>query len=155
MLLNIRVFVVISILAILLGIPAGIASAAPLATCNGNTCNNLDPQTSGCTAVTANMKQKDGTSGSGTLEVELRWSSGCNANWSRATNIYPGVIRSLRAQLTDNTTSYHDLVLPFASSSYGQIWTNMYNGTGTLCAIGNQGLVGGKSYDTVTPPACG
>ena len=151
---NIKVFLFLSILALFLGVQAGRVHAAPMLLCYGSSCNNQDPQSSGCSAVSANSAWKTGSAGSGVLRVDLRWSSGCNANWSRATNEYPYAIRKLRAQLTDNSPAYNNLVPPYASSSYAQIWTNMYDGTGYNCAKGQQGPLGG-SYDATTVPACG
>lgn len=151
---GLKIFLTLGIAAILLGIPLGKVIAAPMLLCSGSSCNNQDPQASGCSAVSANSAWKTGSAGSGVLRVDLRWSSGCNANWSRATNEYPYAVRKLRAQLTDSTPSYNNLVSPYASSAYAQIWTNMYDGTSYNCAKGQQGPLGG-SYDAVTVPACG
>lgn len=152
---DIKIFVVLSVLAVILGIPAGRVSAAPKFLCSGSSCNNVDPQGSGCSAVSANSAWKTGSNGSGILRVDLRWSSGCNSNWSRATNEYPYAIRKLRAQLTDSSPAYNNLVTPYASSAYAQIWTNMYNGTPYNCAKGQQGPLGGSYDASIDPPACG
>ncbi|MCC7119541.1 MAG: hypothetical protein IT310_13535 [Anaerolineales bacterium] len=152
-------FMVVSMLAIVLGLFTGRANARPNITCSGSGCNGVDPYNSGCTAVTKAFTQKDGSAGSGTVQSDLRWSSVCASKWARATNIYPGVIRKLSARLTDNSLTYLNVEPTYASSDYGQVWTNMHagvknNGTNLiLCAIAQQGKVG-YSYDAITGPAC-
>ncbi len=154
-----RLFMVVSVLAVLLGLFTGIANARPNSTCSGSGCNGIDPQNSGCTAVTKSFAQKDGSTGSGTVQADLRWSSVCKSKWTRTTNIYPGAIRSLSANLTDNTTTHLSVEPIYTSSSYAQIWTNMHTGitsNGTnriLCAIAKQGKVG-YGYDAATDVAC-
>ena len=144
---------VVTLVAIFLSMPVGSIYARPMATCSGATCNGVDPNGSGCSAVTAKSEWKDGSSGSGTLRTDLRWSSGCQSNWSRVTNEYPYQVRRLRARLTNDDGVYiTNLVDPVTSSDYGQIWTDMYDGANRRCAIGSQGLVG-YSYDTTTKPA--
>jgi len=149
-----KLFMVVSVSAILLGLFTSMVNARPNALCSGSTCNGIDPQNSGCTAVTMAFKQKDGIAGgSGTVQADLRYSSNCNSKWSRATNIYPGAIRKLRARLTDNTSAYLNVEPAYSSSSYAQLWTDMHSGSSALCSIASQGLVGG-SYDATTTPAC-
>ncbi|MFN8434286.1 MAG: DUF2690 domain-containing protein [Anaerolineales bacterium] len=148
-----RLITVFAMSVLLLSLFTNTANARPNAVCSGSNCNGIDPQNSGCTAVTMAFKQKDGTSGSGTVQADLRYSSNCNSKWSRATNIYPGAIRKLRARLTDNSSAYLNVEPAYSSSSYAQLWTNMHSGSTALCSIASQGLVGG-SYDATTTPAC-
>lgn len=148
-----KLFAAGSVLIILLGLFTGMVQARPSATCSGSGCNGVDPQGSGCSAITGQFTQKDGSAGSGTVQADLRYSSGCQSKWSRATNIYPGAIRKLSARLTDNTVSHLNVEPSFSSSIYAQLWTDMHNGSSTLCSIVQQGNVGG-SYDAITNPAC-
>lgn len=155
---DIKVFVILSFLAILLGIPIGKASAAPrFSSCWGWSCVGKNPAyQQGCNPTTANAAWDWG---SGELvRADLRWSNSyyCYSNWSRATKEYPysGGNRHLKANLTDNYGN--DRVAPGEYAYAIQIWTNMYYGGSYNCAkakMGPAGWYGGFYAETVK--ACG
>ncbi len=152
---DIKFLILIAVFAVLLGIPAGKANAAPRYSCYGYQCNNLDPAAEGCSAITANAAWKWGATGSGQVRADLRWSSEsyCYSNWTRTTNTYPVASRHLKAYLTDSSGNNR-----VASEEYyyaTQIWTNMYNGAYYNCAVGKQGWPGTGSFDATTVKACG
>lgn len=144
---NFKIYIAVFALAIFMGIPIGKASAAPNLTCWGSSCNNLDPASSGCSAITAAYDRD--SSLSGTVRADLRWSSGCYSNWTRTTNEYPGVVRHLKAYLTSEYP-YYNRVVPEESSLYVQIWTNMYSGYYYNCSQGKQGFVDSSIFDAIT-----
>jgi hypothetical protein len=150
---DLKFFIIVSVVAILFGIPIGTASAAPHMSCSGWDCNNLWPEDEGCSAVTANAAWKwSPPGGSGLVRADLRWSTGCYANWSRVTNESPYAVRRLRAHLTDSAGV--NRVAAVENSQYAQIWTTMYDGSYYNCAGGKQGFVG-YAFDAVTVLACG
>lgn len=153
---DIKVFVIVSFLAILLGIPVGKVNASPhFSSCYGSSCNYKDPALQGCSAITANAAWAWGSSGQ--VRTDLRWSnsSDCYSNWSRATKTYPYyyVTRHLKAYLSDY---YGNNRVTPTEYYYGtQIWTDMYSGAYYNCAKAKMGPAGSGSFDAVTVKACG
>ena len=58
------------------------------ASCYGESCEGLNPNTMGCSAITSAYKYVDNNAG----YVEIRESSDCNAKWARTTNKYNGYL---------------------------------------------------------------
>ncbi len=151
---DIKLFVIVSALAILLGMPIGKVSAAPRLSCYGSGCNYKDPGIQGCSAITANAAWAWGSSGQ--VRTDLRWSNSsyCYSNWSRATKTYPYYgARHLKAYLTDYYDN--DRVTPTEYGYGTQIWTDMYSGASYNCAKAKMGMPGSGPFDAETVKACG
>ena len=59
------------------------------ASCNGSSCDFVDPQASGCSADAVTL---DSVSTTGGFVVQLRWSKTCHAGWARSAGGYAGEI---------------------------------------------------------------
>lgn len=115
-----NVCITLSLLLALCGMPSNSAIAA----CYGSGCNGLDPAQQGCSGYTATYRTITGTAGK--IQVQLRYSSGCNANWSRTISL--DQTKYLLAGL-DN--------LGYGTAIYGgTVYSDMWNGGVVNCAYG-------------------
>jgi hypothetical protein len=116
-----------------------VISAMPIhratASCSGSSCNGQDPVSQGCSGYTATYKDISGAAGS--IEVQLRYSSGCNANWARTLSL--DQTKYLLAGL-DNL-GYGTLIWG------GDVYSNMWNGSVTNCAYGGAKYTLSGSYN--------
>jgi hypothetical protein len=121
-------------------------------TCYASGCNFKDPNSYVCVNDAYTAVAKWASASSGTVRTDLRYSPQCVANWTRTTNESPGQVRRLRAELWNSTKT--TLIIPYESSIYVWVYTNMYDGTPVRCARGKQGPVGG-GFDAITAYGCG
>lgn len=142
-----KVLVVVSLILMGLSVSTRNVSAA----CYGSSCNNIDPDGSGCSAIT--VKYVDWNGASGPLRTELRKSYNCNAKWTRVTNLNYD-IRHLKARLTQSNF-ITNVVDPEEWYVYAQIWTVMYDGSSQKCSLGYQGWTWTDYFDVTTDPTCG
>ena len=137
---------IFSLLAVF-GSPATDANAA---SCSGNGCHGKDPSSQGCTgsAYTVVSKTKSGGgSPSTTIQVNLRYSSACVANWSQTIS-YSGT-RFLRADVWQSG-------IMFNTAHSTTVYTDMLDGNVYHCATGYGSWAGGGyPYEVVTSNACG
>jgi hypothetical protein len=59
--------------------------AGVLASCSSTGCNGLDPQAAGCSSGATTLES---VRSKNSIFIELRYSSACNAAWTRYDNIY-------------------------------------------------------------------
>jgi hypothetical protein len=130
---------------------AGVVTAAPAyALCWHDSCNWLDPQSSGCSAGAQTIDDFV-FEAQGYAYVELRYSPACGAAWARYSVGAEGEIGStkyLRLQVWPSSSggsmiTYTNKTLP-PSTAYGQVfWTPMYSFTYWVQAcVKNSSLVG-------------
>ncbi|BCX02564.1 MAG: hypothetical protein KatS3mg053_0502 [Candidatus Roseilinea sp.] len=108
------------VMLMLIGLPSNRAVAA----CYGSSCNGKDPVDEGCSGYTATYRTLTGVAGR--IQVQLRYSPGCNANWSRTISL--DQTKYLLAGL-DN--------LGYGTAIYGgTVYSDMWNGGVVNCAYG-------------------
>jgi hypothetical protein len=85
---RVKLGVVLSLLAIVLGSTVVAPTPAAAAGCSSSGCNGLDPQAAGCSsdAYTLDTIWPD----RGGIKLELRYSPSCYAAWARYYNAYDG-----------------------------------------------------------------
>jgi Protein of unknown function (DUF2690) len=127
--LKVTVLLTALLLALVLG-PAGPASAA---SCKGATCQNKNPQTSGCAADAVDLADITDA-----FRIELRYSPTCQAAWTRLTAVhssaYYGVFISWTAAIDygsiapksgDHFNGQLDTAIPLPWSAGQVVYTNM------------------------------
>jgi hypothetical protein len=97
------------------------------ALCNGSGCNGLDPASTGCSGGAYTAAYRNGTGTWGTVQVQMRYSSSCVANWTRSVSL--GSTRYIRAVISGGFSDSYEI---YGGSAY----TDMANGYVTNCGSG-------------------
>ncbi len=104
--------------------------------CYGTGCRNKDPQVMGChaDAVTLAIIPHPGTASAGYQQfTELRYSTACNARWSRVTSrLATSDINYTGAWVAGHWITTHKTVF---GAGGGLVWSRMWNGWVSACGV--------------------
>ncbi|WP_164842369.1 DUF2690 domain-containing protein [Actinoplanes solisilvae] len=119
----------------------GVPTAAQAATCYASTCDNKDPEATGCGAD-AETKQSLANPDGG-YRLELRYSPTCRAAWARGVAYQSFKVQSFSGG-TLRKTAYYDA--PTTGSPTGFRYTRMVNDAGLVA----RACIGGPSQPEST-----
>lgn len=113
--------------------------------CQGDQCNGLDPEMTGCADTSLTVEQlaiKDVARGKTVGTVELRFSRSCQTNWARLTRDCDEG-RHLRAYLRDADGNIIDSTIVEAETSAIYVYTSMWYAPTGVVAVRACGVIEG------------